>query len=86
MIALIKVHTKASEQKVAPKELPTPTNFVKFPIDATYDVYLRASPHDNQANIELIKLLKKHFKTKAVHLVAGTKSRWKIVSIGETVK
>ena len=46
-------------------------------------VYLRAKPHDGEANIALIKLLSKHFgipKT-SIKVVRGAKSRNKIIEI-----
>jgi uncharacterized protein (TIGR00251 family) len=46
-------------------------------------VYLRAKPHDGEANTALIKLLAKHFhlaKSKII-ILRGSKSRTKIVEI-----
>ena len=46
-------------------------------------VYLRAKPHDGEANEALIKLLSKHFhapKT-TIKIVRGTKSRSKTIEI-----
>lgn len=51
--------------------------------DNEYTVYLRAKPHDGEANTALIKLLSKHFdvpKT-SVTIIRGTKSHIKIVEI-----
>lgn len=44
-------------------------------------VYLRAKPHDGEANTELIKLLAKHFdvpKT-SIKVVRGAHSRHKVI-------
>lgn len=46
-------------------------------------VYLRAKPHDGEANAALIKLLAKHFgvsKT-SIKVIRGAKSRTKIIEI-----
>ena len=44
-------------------------------------VYLRAKPHDGEANTALIKLLSKHFKVPktSISITRGTKSRTKTV-------
>lgn len=45
--------------------------------------YLRAKPHDGEANTALVKLLSKHFdipKT-SIKIVRGAKSRNKIIEI-----
>jgi uncharacterized protein (TIGR00251 family) len=44
-------------------------------------VFLKSRPENNQANIELIKLLKKHFKASEVKIIKGLKSREKILEI-----
>jgi hypothetical protein len=46
-----------------------------------YTVYLRAKPHDGEANTALIKLLSKHFsipKT-SIKITRGQKSRTKLI-------
>ena len=46
-------------------------------------VYLRAKPHDGEANVALVKLLAKYFdmpKT-AIEIVRGYRSRLKIVEL-----
>ena len=53
---------------------------VKNP-DGTITVYLRAKPHDGEANTALIKLLAKYFdipKT-SIQVTRGAKSRHKVV-------
>jgi len=45
-----------------------------------YKVFLKSSPEDNKANLELLKLLSKYFK-RQVHIVKGIKSRDKIVEV-----
>ena len=44
-------------------------------------VYLRAKPHDGEANTALIKLLSKHFKTPktSITIIRGTHSRTKTI-------
>ena len=46
----------------------------------SYIVYLKSQPEDGKANIELLKLLKKHFH-KPVRIKSGLTSRNKIVEI-----
>jgi uncharacterized protein YggU (UPF0235/DUF167 family) len=45
--------------------------------------YLKASPEKNKANIELIKLLAKHFKVSStrIRIIKGLTSREKMVEI-----
>lgn len=44
-------------------------------------VYLRAKPHDGEANTVLIKLLAKHFKVPktTISIIRGAKARTKII-------
>ena len=46
-------------------------------------VYLRAKPHDGEANDALIKLLAKHFKVgkTTIKIVRGHKSHTKIIEL-----
>lgn len=46
-------------------------------------VYLKSVPQENKANIELIKLLAKHFKVSSsqVKIIKGLSSREKIIRI-----
>ncbi|MBR2841174.1 DUF167 domain-containing protein [Candidatus Saccharibacteria bacterium] len=46
-------------------------------------VYLRAKPHDGEANTVLIKLLAKHFKVPktSITITRGAKSRVKIIEL-----
>ena len=48
--------------------------------DNEYKVYLKKPAEDNKANIELLKLLKRHFKAD-VRIVKGLTSRNKIISL-----
>ena len=51
--------------------------------DGSLTVYLRAKPHDGEANAALAKLLSKHYhvgKT-SISIVSGAKSRNKIIEI-----
>ena len=45
-----------------------------------YLAYLKSSPENNKANIELLKLLKRHFK-KEVKIKSGFTSRNKIIEL-----
>jgi len=45
-----------------------------------YEVKLKSRAENNKANIELIKLLKKYFKTE-VRIKSGLKSRNKIIEV-----
>jgi uncharacterized protein (TIGR00251 family) len=69
MIIKIKVHPNSDRQE-----------FVKK--DENYKVYLKSAPVDNKANIELVKLLKKHFG-KSVKIKSGFTSRNKIVEVDD---
>ncbi len=46
-------------------------------------VYLRAKPHDGEANDALVKLLSKYFKVAktTIRITSGQKSRQKIVEL-----
>ena len=48
---------------------------------AELTVYLRAKPHDGEANAALIKLLSKHFKVgkTSIKILRGAKSRQKLI-------
>jgi uncharacterized protein (TIGR00251 family) len=45
-----------------------------------YIVKLKSAPENNKANVELVKLLQKHFK-KSVRIKSGLTSRNKIVEV-----
>ena len=51
--------------------------------DNELTVYLRAKPHDGEANDALIKLLSKHFKVgrTTVKIIQGQKSRTKLIEL-----
>lgn len=48
-----------------------------------FTVYLRAKPHDGEANDALIKVLSKHFKIPktSISITHGFKSRHKIIEL-----
>ena len=48
--------------------------------DKSYLIHLKKAPEDNKANLELLKLLKKHFK-KPVKIARGKTSKNKIVEV-----
>ena len=53
------------------------------PAEGELIVYLRAKPHDGEANVALLKLLSKHFHVPKTNIVikSGGKSRHKTVLI-----
>jgi len=50
-------------------------------VEDFYFVRLKAVPEGNKANLELVKLLKRHFKAKEVRIKSGFTSRNKIVEV-----
>ncbi|MEK6883804.1 MAG: DUF167 domain-containing protein [Nanoarchaeota archaeon] len=69
MIIKVKVHTLSEKQEI----IKEPENI--------YTVHLKSPPENNKANIELIKLLKKHFKAKEVKIKSGLTSKKKLVEV-----
>lgn len=70
-MAIVKIITKpgSSQEKIVQNS------------DDEYTVYLRAKPHDGEANTALLKILSKHFdvpKT-SIKIVRGQKSRIKTI-------
>lgn len=65
----VKAHPNSGKQKIARD-------------GKSYNIYLKSSPENNKANIELIKLLKKHFN-KEVRIKSGFTSRKKIIEVFE---
>jgi uncharacterized protein (TIGR00251 family) len=47
--------------------------------DSEYKVFLKSRAEDNKANIELLKLLKKHFSGQDIKILKGLKSKDKII-------
>ena len=70
---IIKVKVKPNSKK---KEIKNISN-------DEYIINLKEKAEDNKANIELLKLLKKHFKVdfKHIKIIKGMRSRDKIVEI-----
>lgn len=50
--------------------------------DNLYKIYLKKPAEDNKANVELLKILRRHFKVEA-KIIKGLKSRDKIIKIAE---
>lgn len=69
----VTVKTGTSQEKIAANP------------DSTYTVYLRAKPHDGEANTALIRLLSKHFHVakSCITIKSGAKSHTKIISINQ---
>ncbi len=63
----VNVHPKSGRQSVIKAE-------------KDYSVYLKSAAEDNKANIELIKLLKKHFG-RNIEIKSGFKSRKKTIEV-----
>ncbi len=71
MIITVTVKPASSQEKI----IQTATNALT--------VYLRAKPHDGEANNTLIRLLAKHFKVgkTTIKIVRGHKSRNKTIEL-----
>ena len=69
MIIKVKVYASSGKKKI-----------VKLS-DNEYKVYLKAIAENNKANIELIKLLSKYFKTQDIKIIRGKTSSKKEVEI-----
>lgn len=74
MIISVKVITNAKQNKVF--ELG----------DCNFKIYLTCIPEKGKANLELIKLLSKHFDTpkSAITITSGIKSHNKVIEIQNT--
>lgn len=68
MILKIKVKPNSNKQEIEKID------------EDNYKISLKSKPEDNKANIELIKMLKKHFG-KDVKIIKGLKSKNKIVEV-----
>jgi len=70
-IITVTVKTGTSQEKIAANP------------DGTYTVYLRAKPHDGEANTALIKLLSKHFHVakSCITIKSGAKSHTKVIEM-----
>ena len=64
----VRVNPNSSDEKIKKKT------------EREYEVYLKKPPKNNEANLELIKILKRYFK-KQVRIIRGLKSKEKIVEI-----
>ena len=49
--------------------------------DGALTIYLRAKPHDGEANVALVKLIAKHFNVPktSIRVIRGVKSRHKVI-------
>jgi len=77
MIIKVKVKANANEQSV---EKISPELFSEEGYEGFYFVKLKSHPEKGEANLELLKLLKKHFG-KDVKIKSGFTSRMKVVEI-----
>jgi uncharacterized protein (TIGR00251 family) len=64
----VKVHPNSSKEEI--KELK----------EDKYEIWIHEKAEDNKANLSLIKLLKRHFKS-GVFIISGFKSRNKIIKV-----
>jgi len=64
----IKIHPSSSQEKIEKKS------------ENGYEVWIKEKPVDNKANIELVRMLKKYFKSE-VKIVSGFTSRKKIIEV-----
>lgn len=69
MIIKIKLHPSSSQEKI---------NKIS---EGEYEIWLKSKPIDNKANIELCKVLKKHFNAKQVNIKSGFTSKIKRVEV-----
>ncbi|MCK4997260.1 DUF167 domain-containing protein [Candidatus Pacearchaeota archaeon] len=53
--------------------------------DSSYKVFLKKSPENNKANIELEKLLTKHFKSK-MKVIKGFTSKNKVIEVKDDIR
>ncbi len=69
MLLTIKLHPSSSQEKI-------------FRIsEKEYEVWLSEKPIEGKANIELCKILKKHFNAKQVNIISGLTSKIKRVEV-----
>jgi len=86
---LVTVKPGSSQEKIimaAPADSSNSTGDINSTNDATpveLTVYLRAKPHDGEANIALIKALAKHFKVPktSITILRGAHSRQKLIEL-----
>ncbi len=78
---IVKIYPKSSATKVEKVDQPFLINpFAHIKVEGVYKVYVKSPPVNNKANIELLKVLKKHFK-KQVTIVKGNKARIKLLGL-----
>ena len=68
MFIKIKVKPSSGKQEIEEKE-------------GYYLVHLKSPPEDNKANIELLKILQKYFKTKEIKVKTGFRSKNKTIEV-----
>ncbi len=79
MIIQVKVYPGSGREEIS---LFTPVKALGEKINQIpiYKVYLKKPAKDNKANIELIKLLSKYFKSQ-IRIIKGLKNRKKVIEI-----
>jgi uncharacterized protein (TIGR00251 family) len=78
MIIKVKVKTNSDVQSV---EKISPELFSEEGYEGFYFVKLKSFPEKGEANLELLKLLKKHFG-REVKIKSGFTSRMKVIEVG----
>jgi len=77
MLIKTKVKPHSGEQSV---EKISPELFSEEGYEGLYHVKLKAAPESGEANLELLKVLKKHFG-KEVKIKSGYTSRLKVIEV-----
>ncbi len=65
----IKTHANSSQEKIIKKN------------NNEYEIWIKEKPIEGKANIHLIKILKKYFKSKNINIISGFNSRNKFIEI-----
>jgi uncharacterized protein (TIGR00251 family) len=64
----VKIHPASSKEKIKQKD------------KENYEIWIKEKAEDNKANIALVKMLKKHFKSE-IKIKSGFSSRNKIIDV-----
>ena len=75
MIINVKVKTSSGKQEVVKEDKED-----KKVGEDSYIVYLKSAPENNKANVELVKLLQRYFKSE-IKIKSGLRSKSKVVEV-----
>ena len=78
MIINVKVKTSSGKQEVVKEDKMNEKD--KRVGEDSYIVYLKSAPENNKANVELVKLLQRYFKSE-VKIKSGLRSKNKVVEV-----